>query len=134
MPGSKGTQEPRSGRDEHGERLEKSEQDVLIRLGAAVLEIWDHLPRERQQVVFNAATSEPGALDLPRLRRKLALVLHACHERTAQPRSGGRLGGSDPPPAGPHARPGLTNLDATPGSGLFHSGKAQGPEVDPGGG
>jgi len=114
--------------------LEKSEQDTLIRLGAAVLEIWDHLPRERQQVVFRAATAKPGSLDLARLRRRMAVVLHAHHERTAQPRTSGRRGGSDPPPAGPHARPELTNLDATPGSGLFHSGKTRGGEVDPGGG
>jgi hypothetical protein len=106
----------------------------MIRLGAAALDLWDHLPRERQQSLFDRATAQPGSLDVARLRRQMALVLHACHERTAQPRAKAEQSDWEPPPAGPHARPELTNPDATPGSGLFSSGKGQGAEVDPGGG
>lgn len=38
-----------------------------------------------------------------------------------------------PPPAGPHAKPSLTNPDATPGAGSLPSGADdQGGDVDPG--
>lgn len=135
MAKSLGTKtDPQSQNRDNHDSLEKSEQDLLIRLGAAALDLWDRLPRERQQSLFSKATAQPGSLDVARLRRQMALVLHAHHERTAQARPDAGHAGSDPPPAGPHARPGLTNPDATPGSGLFSTGKGHGAEVDPGGG
>jgi len=35
-----------------------------------------------------------------------------------------------PPPAGPHARPDLTNYDATPGAGTLPRQNPEGPEAD----
>lgn len=38
------------------------------------------------------------------------------------------------PPAGPHARPELTNYDACPGAGALPSEREMGAEADPGAG
>ena len=45
-------------------------------------------------------------------------------------------GGPKPklPPAGPHAKPELTNYDATPGAGVLPDDKAKGNETDSGAG
>ena len=123
-----------SGASDPWEPLERSEHDLLVRLGAAILANWDHLPRERQQAIFTFAANDDRRIDLPRLRRQLAVVLHSHHKRTSQPRSAGVQPTHDFPPGGPHARADLTNPDATPGSGLFPKLRQKGREVDPGGG
>ena len=117
--------------DDRGEEFAGSEKDALLRLGAAVLELWDRMPRDRQQEIFSVAIAEPGTLDVGRLRRKLALMLHAHHERTSHAPSGDD---AKHPPEGPHARPDLTNFDATPGSGLLSRHTSRDDEVDPGAG
>lgn len=111
--------------------LEGSEKDVLIRLGAAVLHLWDRLPKERQQAIFSAAMGGVDALDVQGLRKKLALILHAHHTRTSRVSSQSE---HQDDPAGPHARPHLTNYDATPGSGVLPARKRNERDVDPGAG
>jgi hypothetical protein len=108
-----------------------TEQDILFRLGAAVLDTWDQIPRDRQQKLFESALGDPRPLDMAALRKRLAVVLHAHHERT------GRAAMSQkdmPSPAGPHAAPHLTNEGATPGSGALPGVVSKQKDVDPGAG
>lgn len=52
-------------------------------LGRAVLNLWPDLPRNMQERIFEAASSEPD------VRHRLAVLLHDQHPKTAFP----------PPPA-----------------------------------
>jgi hypothetical protein len=113
------------------EELASSERETLMRLGAAVLNNWDQLPRDRQQKIFSAAMAEPGNFDIENVRRKLAVILHSHHSRTGRVARGLE---DSRPPAGPHARAELTNFDATPGSGVLPPRKGRDKEVDPGAG
>ena len=113
--------------------LAASEQEILVRLGAAVLKLWDRLSRERQQELFASAVASSGDLDVVDLRKKMALILHANHERTGQ--AAREFGEQSHAPAGPHAAPHLTNYGATPGSGVLPGPRVgRGKGVDPGAG
>lgn len=48
-------------------------------LGRAVFQLWPNLPRDMQEQIFEAASSEPD------VRRRLAVVLHDHHPKTAFP-------------------------------------------------
>jgi hypothetical protein len=48
-------------------------------VGRAVFQLWPDLPRDMQERIFEAASSDPN------IRRGLAVVLHDQHPRTAFP-------------------------------------------------
>jgi hypothetical protein len=48
-------------------------------LGRAVFQLWPNLPRDMQERIFEAASSDPD------IRRRLAVVLHDQHPKTAFP-------------------------------------------------
>jgi hypothetical protein len=48
-------------------------------LGRAVFQLWPDLPRDIQECIFEAASSDPD------IRRRLAVVLHDQHPKTAFP-------------------------------------------------
>ena len=56
--------------------------DLERLLGRAVFHLWPDLPRDMQEQIFEAASRDP-------IRRRLAVVLHDQHPKTAFP----------PPPA-----------------------------------
>jgi hypothetical protein len=61
--------------------LEKHDTDLLQALGAALLTCWFELPRDAQESLFNAATSEtPHTAD--NLKVSLARFLHDHSQRT----------------------------------------------------
>jgi hypothetical protein len=48
-------------------------------LGRAVFRLWPDLPRDMQERIFESASSDPDA------RRRLAVMLHDQHPKTAFP-------------------------------------------------
>jgi hypothetical protein len=62
--------------------LEQEDLETLSCLGAAVIALWSHLPRDVQRDLFEVASK--ASVDAgDDLRLHLALVLHAHHARTA---------------------------------------------------
>lgn len=72
--------------DKPGARSEGREQYFQDVLGAAVVAAWGTLPRDAQEMLFEAAvaTGSPNADDAT-LREQLALFLHDRHPRTDEP-------------------------------------------------
>jgi hypothetical protein len=54
-------------------------------LGRAVLQLWPELARDAQEQIFEAASNDPD------VRRRLAVLLHDQHPRTAFPLQPGSL-------------------------------------------
>jgi hypothetical protein len=53
--------------------------DLERLLGRAVFQLWPHLPRDMQERIFEAASSDPD------IRRRLAVLFHDQHPKTAFP-------------------------------------------------
>jgi hypothetical protein len=53
--------------------------DLERLLGRAVFQLWPDLPRDMQEQVFDTASNDPD------VRRRLAVLLHDQHPRTAFP-------------------------------------------------
>jgi hypothetical protein len=53
--------------------------DLEKLLGQAVFRLWPHLPRDIQERLFEAGSSDPD------VRRRLAVLLHDQHPKTAFP-------------------------------------------------
>jgi hypothetical protein len=54
-------------------------------LGQAVFRLWPNLPRDMQERLFESASNDPET------RRRLAVLLHDQHPKTAFPRSPSEL-------------------------------------------
>jgi hypothetical protein len=53
--------------------------DLERLLGRAMFQLWPDLPRDMQEQVFDTASNDPD------VRRRLAVLLHDQHPRTAFP-------------------------------------------------
>ena len=54
-------------------------EDLERLFGQAVFQLWPNLPRDMQERLFEASSSDPD------IRRRLAVVLHDQHPKTAFP-------------------------------------------------
>ncbi len=61
--------------DEHAV-LSREEQEILQRLGAAVVTQWAELPIDVQKALFEHAASCGDPLECPNLREQIAVFLH----------------------------------------------------------
>ncbi len=67
-----------------GDRLEDSERDVLLSLGAAVAACWGDLPRDVQKTLFNQAASR-NSPDAAELKNQIAQFLHDHADQAKNP-------------------------------------------------
>ncbi len=67
------------------EEISMDENQFALLIGRAALKIWPELPREAQQLLFDAA------IDDAVIGKNLATFLHDRHPRTAHPKRPTRL-------------------------------------------